>query len=216
MGLKAGVVSLWRTADFSRGTELGWHGSACRQVFPPSGQQQTALPASSLRWQVTSYNVIKSMLKPHPGAQGYQRRRKQTGSQVDPCHSGEGSSAHCTRTTLRGGNSRAAGEGHTWHGAHWDYREAAAPGIPALGAALARGRGSRETDMQTDFHWAGGQTQRWHSWVIRADGSHSQKTLPTSSKALSPKNPSLRTLDFPEADFSKFTLAAECPSIPGS
>lgn len=67
---------------------------------------------------------------------------------MDPCHPGEGSSTHGTRATPREGHSRATGDGHAWQDAHWDYRKAAAPGIPALGATLAGGRDSREADMQ--------------------------------------------------------------------
>lgn len=59
MGLRAGVASLWGP--------LGWYGSACTPVFPPSGQQQAALRFSSLKRQVSSYNVVKFMLKSHPG-----------------------------------------------------------------------------------------------------------------------------------------------------
>lgn len=95
----------------------------------------------SLKWQVTSYNEIKSMLEPHPGApRGIKGENKQV---LRWALVTEERVPALTRTTLRG-NSRAAGEGHAWQGAHWDYRKAAAPEIPALGAALARGRDRRE------------------------------------------------------------------------
>lgn len=102
-----------------------------------------------------------------------------------------------------GGNSRAAGERRARQRCPqglWGSRvnserlscnrlcPAAAPGIPALGAALAKGRYSRAARRcRSDLHWAGRRAQRWHSWVERADRSDFQKTLPPHPRHFFPK-----------------------------